>query len=225
VIGGCSLSEHPNLSEPTGTPELEVFCAELGCMKKEMECSYDGCHCTELGCSNSLSFEFVGTIPQSYIVEVTDQQNNEIILHCFEPDQGKNYPYILEEYSLDSPSSQRITQFSPAPQMCKKNSTGHAGIYVRADGSPDMAVVSCSAWPDQQFHDFVVDSRCSRIDQFEGFRLGYPDQFLPEEISIVIQWGTFTTTVKSHPEYESYRPNGPECEPECFEAFFTIDLP
>ncbi len=50
-------------------------------------------------------------------------------------------------------------------------------------------------------------------------------EFTPQEVTIDIAWqgGSFSTS--SDPTYESFKPNGPGCDPECRTGKIQVELP
>lgn len=49
--------------------------------------------------------------------------------------------------------------------------------------------------------------------------------FAPEAASIEIGWAAGGLTIDAIPEYETFRPNGPDCEPECRNGLVKVELP
>lgn len=214
---------------PTQTAVLITYCYQIDCAEGDTDCSYEGCECTELGCGFALQFQFANTLPYTYMVEIINEQEHKLILHCFEPEELKSYSSTLEEFILrSSPDVKRVTQFSPAPQMCGQDEEGIVGMYVKSDGTPDMILVSCQTWTDEYFRKFIRDTDCHRGEDFSTFSLGYsgyPDEYIPEEMTMIVHWDTYSKTIELPLEYETYQPNGSACEPTCSKANYTIELP
>ena len=51
------------------------------------------------------------------------------------------------------------------------------------------------------------------------------DHFTPRQVTIKVTWpsGSYTTTTR--PVYDTYQPNGPDCQPTCYQATFELTLP
>lgn len=182
-----------------------------------------GPSCTELGCNSSLQVHFDNFIPENYLVQVIGDREDKIVLHCFEPDQGDSFPYTVEHYPLESPDLVRYQPISTAFNQCGPDVPGMARIVTRANDSIDQIIVFCNQWVaylTEAAYDGTID--CHQIP--DGFTIDYPTQFLPETVTMTVSWDTSTKSFEFHPEYEAYRPNGPECEPECLYTDLWLTL-
>ncbi len=48
--------------------------------------------------------------------------------------------------------------------------------------------------------------------------------YLPDLVTIRVSWATASVEATAKPEYSNYRPNGPDCPPECRVAAVYIDM-
>ena len=48
---------------------------------------------------------------------------------------------------------------------------------------------------------------------------------IPNELTITVTWEGHSKTETFKPVYSTYRPNGPDCEPECLKSDVTVELP
>ena len=220
MLAGCVESK-PNDSptpvlEETPLPKVTVTPSEILVVEET---------CHELGCDSAVSGYFENHFPQSFLVEIIDQESRKSIIHCLETFDEESYPHSLLIASLDSPEIEQIIQYSSAPLMCEEESLGMAAIYLRADGLADSVLVSCFAQTERQMQDAISGSPCFIDEENSEFSLTYPDDAMPEELNLIIHWETFTKTVSWIPEYETFQPNGPQCEPTCSTASISIELP
>jgi hypothetical protein len=49
--------------------------------------------------------------------------------------------------------------------------------------------------------------------------------FAPEEVTIALTWETGSTTGSFQPTYVPFRPNGPDCSPECETGRIELRIP
>lgn len=181
--------------------------------------------CTELGCSlPTISIYFDEFKPENYIVEVTGDREEKIIFHCFEPDQGRNFPYTEHIILPKSPELENYEAISPVFNMCESETSWMARIVARSDNSIDQIIAYCNEWADYASdpnYDDVNDCHLST----DGITIGWPEEFLPETVSIRVSWDTSTKIFAFQPTYETDKPNGEHCEPECLYTILQLTLP
>lgn len=51
------------------------------------------------------------------------------------------------------------------------------------------------------------------------------NQFTPRQVTIKITWSSDSYTTITRPEYDIYEPNGPDCQPTCYQAIVELTLP
>ncbi len=62
-----------------------------------------------------------------------------------------------------------------------------------------------------------VDWPCQNSVFFAGFT--------PDRVTVTVTNAAGVRTAVFDPAYEAFRPNGPDCEPECVQAVVDMDLP
>ena len=92
------------------------------------------------------------------------------------------------------------------------------GLSVRLKGIlPDTFTVEVLA----EGHDPVA-LHCYPANRYYCFAVVH--DFHPEEVTIRVSGATAYVEVTTRPEYDIYRPNGPDCGTECRSAEVVIDL-
>lgn len=51
------------------------------------------------------------------------------------------------------------------------------------------------------------------------------NQFTPRQVSIKLTWPSGSYTTSTRPVYDTYQPNGPDCQPTCYQATSELSLP
>jgi hypothetical protein len=54
--------------------------------------------------------------------------------------------------------------------------------------------------------------------------VAYFEDYHPTDVTIRVSWATASITASARPEYHEWRPNGPDCDPECRSAYVLVDL-
>lgn len=182
--------------------------------------------CTELGCDSSLQVRFDGFMPENYMVEVIGDKEDKVILHCFEPDQSGNFPIESKSYPLNSVELEKYQTMSTAFNKCSPDARGIASIWERSNNSIDEIIVYCDQWVNyvsDYRYEYHGNISCRLLP--DGFIVDYLTQVLPETVSMIVSWDAFTKTFEFQPDYETNRPNGQGCEPECFYTHLWLTLP
>jgi hypothetical protein len=171
--------------------------------------------CTLLGCDDFLYIELSGLGSPDYIIEAGETQEPTLIVHCFLQTSDENlHPYSSTIYALDDPALQEIAQVSPALSMCRQADPGHAKVQRRSDGSVHEIQVLCLGEPPPGLG---WRSFCNGTSVLLDYT--------PEEVTLTVHWNGQSKTQTVSPSYYSFRPNGPDCPPECRSAFVEITLP
>jgi hypothetical protein len=91
------------------------------------------------------------------------------------------------------------------------------GLWVQLEGSlPDSFTV-----------EVLVEENVLRAQHFANAgddRGAFFRDFYPEEVTIRVSWATASVTASAQPDYRKWRPNGPDCPPECRMAEVVVDL-
>lgn len=87
-------------------------------------------------------------------------------------------------------------------------------VTVRADGQEFL--IACEEETEASEATMGTDCENGVFTLFE---------FSPEMVSVEIGWAAGGIIIDATPEYETFRPNGPGCEPECRSGVVTVELP
>jgi hypothetical protein len=184
--------------------------------------------CTLLDCTDTLYIELIGKLPDSYIVKVTDQQGQTIIVHClwgytgeevgqwFEAHRDPDASYI---YKLDAPETGQIRAESPALDLCE---SGNGFVYEHLDYSMHGSSLSTSK---------SIVIQCFGKEPLSVLYISgcyenkvMLDGFAPDELVVTLYWNGITKVEEFTPHYAISRPNGPRCEPECRRGWIRLKL-
>ena len=98
----------------------------------------------------------------------------------------------------------------------------HSGLTIQLQGSiPEAFAVEVSVPGDEP--DRVECPQGGDSIYCEGDRLFLAER-TPKEVTVRVSWGSKDIVETFRPEYETLRPNGPDCPPECKQAEVTLDL-
>jgi hypothetical protein len=96
---------------------------------------------------------------------------------------------------------------------------GCVGLVVTVTGAQPQATITVLATsPDSVSHTVTcVTSNGSCV-------LPLPYEFRPTTVTLRVSAGADTTTITVQPQYETSRPNGPDCPPPCQSATVAVAL-
>ena len=170
--------------------------------------------CTLIGCHDTLSVSLRGESPAEFMISVKDSSDKVGAIQCFEDKRTiTTYEYALNVFSLNAPEVKKIGKTSLIDDLCDTEN-GYIGIKAWKDGFVESITVQCFESDSQEF----LNSSCENNGAtFESFS--------PSEVTLSVYWDDKIKTEMIEPLYETFRPNGAGCEPECRNGSLSIELP
>lgn len=129
-----------------------------------------------------------------------------------------------QEYEFHADLGGENLRWKPADepvQVCTEIGC-HSGLTIQLQGTiPETFTVQVSVPGDEP-----IRIECPRGGEplyCEGDRLFLAER-TPEEVTVRVSWEGKDVAETFRPEYETLRPNDPDCPPECKQAEVTLDL-
>ncbi len=179
-----------------------------------------GQECTLLDCTGILYIGFVNKIPNSFIMEIHDDQKRVFFIEYLDIIRLKwlhhRGIYEMENKTLEF-TDPVLNSIPEAMSLVEKCTSPSGVVQLRfLDKILNSIYVQCFESSMHLFFTYIDFG-------YTGVQI---ENYSPEKIQLTIYWGGNLFTQIFEPDYyEEHSPNGTHCEPTCLGATIELDIP